>query len=359
MTSTLLPPRILADVGGSPHFMIKEIHEEPAVLKKIWDSSLETILSASEILSRARRIYTVGSGSSYNAGLLLHHLLSRRGLLSIPTVSGEFRFYSRLVGEGDVVVAISQSGRTRDTLEAARRSAELGAKVVGITNDHESPLAKLSSRVLSLMAGREEAVTATKTFMAQVYVSMILASGLDGGGELLRELRELPRRLSAAIASLEPVARRIAVEFYRSQNVYVAGEGPGYAVAREAALKFKEAVNMHAEALQASEIRHGPKSIVSKAFPVFTNIFEGGDEASVRPLVEDLAGSRASIYIVASEGIGRELAEKARIFVEVPGPGEAGAVAFSTAFYQLVSYYSAVMRLLDPDAPRFLSKVVL
>jgi len=351
----------LLDVGGSPHYMIKEIHEEPSILKRVWETQRERISEAAERVAASNRIYIVGSGSSYNAGLVLHYTLaSHAKRASTPIPSGEYGYYRGTVAKGDTVIAISQSGHTGDTVEAARTARRSGALVVGVTNNPASPLAESSDYVIDIMAGREEAVTATKTFTAQLYALLLLASEASriSGGSRIDGLEGLPRTLLSTISSLEPGTRRIAVDVYRYQNMFSLGEGIGYGVAREASLKLKEAAGVYAEALQISEARHGPKALIGRRTPVYCTILTERDLAHLTKLLRDLGGVEVPIYVVTSIDVGGEVEERAVEVIRVGSAAAPAASILATAFYQLLSYYISISRLLDPDMPRLLTKVV-
>ncbi|MEM1610167.1 MAG: SIS domain-containing protein [Sulfolobales archaeon] len=352
----------LIDVGGSPHYMIKEIHEEPSILKRLWENLGERVIQTAQRIYSSDKIYIVGSGSSYNAGLVFHYALANHAKrVSIPVSSGEYPYYSKAVSKGDVVIAISQSGYTSDTLEAARRAREAGASIVGVTNNPESPLARISDYVIYIMAGREEAITATKTFTAQIYALLMIASEVSklGGGEGIEDLGVVPRTLLSSISMLEPISRRIAADVYRYGSAFALGGGVGYAIAREAALKLKEAAGVHAEAIQISEARHGPKAIMGKKTPIYCNVFSEEDLDHAAKLQKDLEGSGAPIYIVASIDVGDDVRGRSFEIVSTPPLRSASISIIAAAFYQLLSYYISISRLLDPDMPRMLSKVVI
>jgi glucosamine--fructose-6-phosphate aminotransferase (isomerizing) len=350
----------LVDVGGSPHYMIKEIHEEPYILKSIWEAQRQRISSIASRIAGSR-IYIVGSGSSYNAGLMFHYALSFHARVpSIVVSSGEYSYYGGIISRGDSVIAISQSGYTRDTLYAAERARDSGARVIAVTNNPDSPLARISGDVIELMAGREEAITATKTFTAQLYVLLILASEISriSGGGAIEGLDQMPRVLLASISTLEPIARRISADIYRYNSSFTIGEGFGYAVAREAALKLKEASGVHAEAIQISEARHGPKTIIGRSLSVYCNIFTQSDLDSASNLARDITSTGAPMYVVSSIEVDRDVEGVSREVIRIPSIRGASISIIASSFYQLLSYYIAIARLLDPDMPRMLSKVV-
>ncbi len=342
--------------------MIKEIHEEPSILRALWDSQRGRILEISSKISKSDRIYLIGSGSSYNACLVLHYALAAHAKRpSIAIASGEYRIYRNTVSKGDVVIAVSQSGYTSDTVSAARMAKESGALVVGVTNNPESPLARISDEVIGIMAGKEEAVTATKTFTAQLYSLLVLAAGVSGedGGELLQELERLPKALLTAISSLEPVARRISSEIYRYQSTYTLGEGVGYAIAREASLKLKEASGIYSEALQTSEARHGPKAIINKGFTVYINILSEEDMKPAAQLLREIRDTGAYIYTISTIDPDEESASILKENIKITPLRTAAISIIAASFYQILSYYIAIARLLDPDMPKMLTKVVL
>jgi glucosamine--fructose-6-phosphate aminotransferase (isomerizing) len=351
----------LIDVGGSPHYMIKEIHEEPSILKKLWENLGGRVFQAAQRIYSSDKIYIVGSGSSYNAGLVFHYALAHHAKrISNPITSGEYMYYSKTISKGDVVIAISQSGYTSDTLEASRGARDAGAFIVGVTNGPESPLARISDYVIYIMAGKEEAVTATKTFTAQIYALLMIVSEVSkqGGGEGIEDLGVVPRTLLSSISLLEPISRRIASDIYRYGSAFTLGEGVGYAIAREAALKLKEAAGVHAEAIQTSEARHGPKTIMGKKTPIYCNVFFEEDLDHVAKLQKDLEGSGAPIYLVTSIDVDDNMRSRSFDAVSIPPLRSASISIIAAAFYQLLSYYISISRLLDPDMPRMLSKVV-
>jgi glucosamine--fructose-6-phosphate aminotransferase (isomerizing) len=352
----------LIDVGGSPHYMIKEIHEEPSILKRLWENLGDKIRQIAQRIYSSDKIYVIGSGSSYNAGLAFHYALAQHARrISIPIVSGDYPHYSGIVSRGDVAIAISQSGYTSDTLEAVKRARGAGAYIVGVTNNPESPLARISDDIIHIMAGKEEAVTATKTFTAQLYSLLMVSSEVSklGGGEGIEDLGALPKILLSSISNLEPISRRIASEIYRYQSIFILGMGIGHAVSREAALKLKEASGIYSEAIHTSEARHGPKAVMGKKTPIYCNIFAEEDLEDVEKLLRDLEGSGVPIYLITSKEIGEDIGKRSLDIVTLTPLKSSSIAIIATSFYQLLSYYVSISRLLDPDMPRMLTKVVL
>ncbi|MEB2837320.1 MAG: glutamine--fructose-6-phosphate transaminase (isomerizing) [Desulfurococcales archaeon] len=357
-----------ASKGGYPHFMIKEIYEQPQALQDTYNGAVEApeVSRAARLIVEAPRVYVVGAGTSYHAGLVFSYYLSRlAGVASIPLISSEFKFYESTVGEGDVVVAVSQSGETYDTLEAVRAYKARGAVVIGVTNVVGSALDRLGDLTLYIRAGPEIGVAATKTFTSQVMVLQLLAiRAAEARGALdpseAREkagiLAAAPQVASEAIRSSEPLAKLLASRG-NWRSIYVLGRGLGYPIAKEGALKIKEIAYLHAEAYPAGESKHGPIALVEDGFPVF--LVATSDSPEIAGNALEMAARGADVMVLKPSDMELDLKSSERIrILSMPGGGLLLEPYSLTPFFQLLAYYKAVQSGYDPDKPRNLAKTV-
>lgn len=348
---------------GSPYIMIKEIHEQPSIAGSIVNRDSEPYAKASEYIINSRRIFIVGSGSSYHAGLVLGLSLRRIGYNVYEVVSSEYDHIIDLVDEKSTVVALSQSGSTSDTLEAVKAMKSRGAVIISVTNVEKSPLALLSDHTLYVGAGREEAVTATKSFTGQVinlvriYIEILRNTGREFF-ELEHDLRDLPKILREHIYRSEVSIRNFIDFLYRKDHMYISGREYQFIASLESSLKIKETCGIHAEALHMGEIRHGPKSIIDENFVIGFLLRDNRDLELSKRIIDEISDSNAIMLINAPEEI--ETPASDRIFVvRRRSVSRELSLILDVATYQLLSYYIAVARLLDPDYPRRLSKVVI
>jgi len=359
----------LASKEGYPHFMLKEIHEQPRALRDTW-AGLDTdqLSKLSDLLLKARRVFITGSGTSYHAGLVFDHLLS--GLMGLDTHafnSSEYRRYVKLAGDGDVMVAVSQSGETIDTLMAVRVFRRLGVRVIAVSNIVDSTIPRESDYQLYTRAGPEVGVAATKTFTAQLMVLNALAAtaalgggvlGKDEYGLIMGELEHLPDLVNLTITSVEAKARHIASRLASKASAYYLSRGLGLPIAMEGALKLKEVAYIHAEAYPAGESKHGPIALVEGGFPV---LFIATDDEYVDALegnvMEMNARGALTIGVIPAKHqprFGKLLSE----VIQTPNASPGALTILQSIPLQLLAYYTAVLRGHDPDKPRNLAKTV-
>ncbi len=354
---------------GYPHFMLKEIHEQPKALRETWAGlDMGYVSKLSRIIAEARRVFITASGTSYHAGLVLDHLLA--GLAGLDTHvfnSSEYRKYLRLVREGDLLVAVSQSGETIDTLMAARVFRERGARVLAVSNVVDSTIPRESDYQLYTSAGPEISVAATKTFTAQLMILTALAANaaLYNGGIgketyslIMSELEQAPDLVNATMINVEARVRHIAGKVKVKASAYYLSRGIGLPIAMEGALKMKEVAYVHAEAYPAGESKHGPIALVDQGFPV---IFTVTDDDYLDPLegnaMEMAARGAYTIGILPS----KHYARLGKVFTEVIQTPDASPYLLTiiqSIPLQLLAYYTAVLRGYDPDKPRNLAKTV-
>ncbi|ABO08425.1 glutamine--fructose-6-phosphate transaminase (isomerizing) [Pyrobaculum calidifontis] len=352
----------MATKGGYPHFMLKEIYEQPESLASTVAGLEWAQLSAvADMLLSARNIYVLGAGSSYHAGLTFAARLPRLRLTPVPIIASEYYTYERLFDRDDVAIAISQSGETIDTIRAARAMRERGVKVVAVTNVVGSTLARESDVVIYTRAGPEIGVAATKTFTTQVatlsalYLAVLKAVGVDTS-ELERELKALPEAVRKTIENTAGTAKDLAKRMKEKRSAYYLGRGLSLPVAMEGALKLKEVAYIHAEAYPAGESKHGPIALVEEGFPV---VFVFSDPDTREKTLSNVAEMKArGAYAIGVVPAKSDLAKKLDFPVEVPESGELAAPVTYVVPLQLLAYFAAVERGYDPDKPRNLAKTV-
>ncbi|MEL9991567.1 MAG: glutamine--fructose-6-phosphate transaminase (isomerizing) [Thermoproteus sp.] len=348
--------------GGYPHFMLKEIHEQPEALASTI-AGLETrrLLEVAEMLINARRVYIVGAGTSYYAGLTFQLGLASYKIAALPIISSEYATYEDLFDVDDVAVAISQSGETIDTIKAVRAMRERGVKVVAVTNVVASTLARESDVVLYTRAGPEIGVAATKTYTTQVALLAALHAQIGralGVDVTTRDenLKKLPNVVKKALELNEGSAKMLAEKFKDRQSAYYLSRGLGMPVALEGALKMKEIAYIHAEAYPAGESKHGPIALVENKFPV---VFVFSDPSLKEKLLNNVAEMQArDALVVGVVPRGDDVAKKLKYVFEVPHLDPLLNSASFVVPLQLLAYYTAVELGRDPDKPRNLAKTV-
>jgi glucosamine--fructose-6-phosphate aminotransferase (isomerizing) len=346
-----------AQKAGYAHFMLKEIHEQPKAAE-----DLVHLLEASphvapmiEAMARARQLYLVGCGTSFHACLLGSVYLARlAGRAAIPVLAPQFvAQYGPALGSDDVGVFVSQSGETKDVLDAVEVARGRGVHVLGLVNVLGSTLTRESERYLPLACGYEISVPATKTFTNQIVAFLALA--LRMGRHPSDVLAQAPRLLHDTIEAVEPQVRAIEPVLAGHDEMYVLGYGLTYAIALEGALKLKEVTYAHCEGMLSTEFKHGPLSAVTPGYPV---IFVGGPE-NVPILVSGINETtcRGARAIVIAEDDPR-LRTNAHDLIELPRAGALLNPLLATIPLQLLAYHHGVARGYDPDFPRNLSKTL-
>lgn len=345
------------------HHMIQEIHEGPAAFRETLEALSVVGVLSGEISSRYRCLVTCSSGSSHHTGLCLSYAASR--LAGIEAYSAQASEYSEHVHNflqrDHLLVAISQSGESVDTVRAARLASSKSVDVLALTSVPDSTLGSLARYVIEVRCGVERAVPATKSFMAQlaaVYsLTLGLAStrlGVSEVGSIKEDLARLPRLLEQTIDRFEELMRRQAKRLAGVRHAFILGYGPSYIAALEASLKLKETCGIHAEAYSIGEFRHGPISLLdSDAACIFITPPEPGDYLEVFEKVAAEASSSGSQTVMLSHEGGGLAAD-----LSLPRIAHVLATAVEVVPFQLLAYYTAVERGLDPDRPRRLRKVV-
>jgi len=359
---------------GYPHFMLKEIMQQPEtlvdtlrgrLLPEEGTAKLGGIGKDFESLLYARRVVITACGTSWHAGLIGEYLLEE--LVGIPVeveYASEFRYRNPILGSDSVVIAISQSGETADTLAAIREAKSKGSKVYGICNVVGSTIARETDAGIYLHAGPEIGVASTKAFTSQVTVlaliSLLLgrkrALSLDKGREIVRELQSIPEKVKKVL-SRKKLIQAIAREFEDCQNALYLGRGYNFPVALEGALKLKEISYIHAEGYPAAEMKHGPIALIDEHMPVVVIATNDAVYDKVISSIQEVRARKGRVIAVATEG-NKEIQELADRVIEVPETLDILNPLINSIPLQLLAYYVAVARDCDVDQPRNLAKSV-
>ena len=347
----------VAQKGGYPHFMLKEIHEQPAVageLLHVLDHSQDVAAFTAKMAS-ARNLYLVGCGTSYHACLLGSVYLSRlAGRTAIPVLAPQFKpQFGGALNDQDVAVFVSQSGETKDVLNAIEFARQRGAGVLGLVNVIGSTLMNVSDVHLPLVCGYEISVPATKTFTNQCLAFLYLAMRL--GGRDTSSLAGLPAQMEATLAAVEPQIEALVDGLAGWDDLYCLGYGLTYPIALEGALKLKEITYAHCEGMLSTEFKHGPLSAVRQDYPV---LFVSAPEDV--PLV--ISGiNEVTCRTGRAIAIGQQderLQANANELISLPPADPELFGILSVLPLQLLSYRLSLARGYDPDFPRNLSKTL-
>ena len=364
-----------ADKGEFRHFMLKEIHEQPAVVQRTLEGRLgdKHVLvnafgpQAAELFAKVRNVQIVACGTSYHAGMVARYWLEE--LAGIPCqveVASEFRYRKVVVQPDTLFVTISQSGETADTLAALRNAKELGFLAsLAICNVSISSLVRESDLTLLTQAGREIGVASTKAFTTQLVGLLLLtlslgqvrgtlASGVEA--TLVEELRRLPTRLGEALA-MDSVVEKIAELFADKNHTLFLGRGAQYPVAMEGSLKLKEISYIHAEAYPAGELKHGPLALVDDDMPVVTVAPNNELLEKLKSNLQEVRARGGQLVVFADEKAGMTNGEGTHV-INMPHINDTLSPILYTIPLQLLSYYVAVLKGTDVDQPRNLAKSV-
>ncbi|MGH3089012.1 MAG: SIS domain-containing protein [Rubrobacteraceae bacterium] len=335
--------------------MLEEIRDQPEVLSKVLDEGWPEILSAARPLRSDgfRSAMLAARGTSDNAAYYAKYLFE--ALLGVPTALASPSVFTLYGGEMDLsdmlVIGISQSGESRDVMETVRRSRELGASTVSVTNDEGSSMAEAANFHLYLRAGGEESVAATKTYTAELLVLYLLASALGGADAPGDEVKNLPDLARSVVeAGWKGVAR------YRyADYMVVTSRGYNLPTAKEAALKLMETSYVVAQAFSAADLRHGPIAMIGQDFPVIAIVPPGKANAGLKELVGTLNERGAEVAVISGD---EDLASRAAVGFHVPVscPEELSPVLYAMP-PQMFAHDLSLLKRLDPDSPRGLSKV--
>ncbi|MBV6484641.1 MAG: Glutamine--fructose-6-phosphate aminotransferase [isomerizing] [Flavobacteriales bacterium] len=361
--------------GGFDHFMLKEIFEQPQSIKNSMRGridldkgivSLGGIREYKQKIINAERIIIVACGTSWHAGLVGEYLIEDLARIPVEVeYASEFRYRNPIITESDVVIAISQSGETADTLAAIKLAKEKGATIIGICNVVGSSISRATDAGSYTHAGPEIGVASTKAFTAQVTVLSLMALSLAQAKgslsdskfrQLLVELNAIPEKVEKMLQS-ENQIKTIAEIFKNARNFLYLGRGYNFPVALEGALKLKEISYIHAEGYPAAEMKHGPIALIDEEMPVVVIATKHGNYEKVVSNIEEVKARNGKIIAIVTEG---DTAVKAiaDFVIEVPESEDALSPLLTTIPLQLLSYYVAIMRGCNVDQPRNLAKSV-
>lgn len=363
------------DKGGFDHYMLKEIHEQPATVADTMRGRVNAqtrsicLGGIADVLPRlvgARRVIIVGCGTSYHAGLVGEYLFEQFARVPVEVeYASEFRYRDPIITSDDVVIAISQSGETADTLAAIRMARGQGALVLGVCNVVGSSIARETDAGIYTHAGPEIGVASTKAFTSQVVVltMMALLLGRKRGalGEtryarLVDDLLRVPGLIAEVLAG-EAHIRDVARPYQLAQNAIFLGRGYLYPVALEGALKLKEISYVHAEGYPAAEMKHGPIALIDNCMPVFVLATRDKLYDKIANNIQEVKARKGQVVAVVTRG-DTEIAKMADQVVEIPDCDEALLPLVAVVPLQLISYDVAVMRGCNVDQPRNLAKSV-
>ncbi|WP_227379236.1 glutamine--fructose-6-phosphate transaminase (isomerizing) [Haladaptatus halobius] len=358
-----------AGKGGYEHYMLKEINTQPNALAntiegRVKDGKINLKDFPEGTFSGVDDVHFVACGTSYHAALYGQHLLNEAGIRAQTFRASEYVGSTPgPVTENTLVIAVTQSGETADTLGALRQAQEQGARAVTVTNVMGSTAARRADDALFIRAGPEIGVAATKTFSSQAVTLTLLAIQLaedietasppEDRAELLRSLDHLPEHVEQVLASTE--AKRIANQYSGSQSFFFIGRGLNNAVAKEGALKFKEITYEHAEGFASGELKHGPLALVTPDTPVFA-LFNGNNDEKTLKNAEEAQARGAPIIAVANEN--HPSVNIADTFLNIPNTHPVWSGLLANVQLQLVSYYAAYDLGRPIDKPRNLAKSV-
>ncbi|WP_447635691.1 glutamine--fructose-6-phosphate transaminase (isomerizing) [Flavobacterium microcysteis] len=361
--------------GGYEHFMLKEIYEQPSVIKDTYRGRLlanKGIIQMAGIedniekFLNAERIIIVACGTSWHAGLVAEYIFEEFARIPVEVeYASEFRYRNPIINPKDVVVAISQSGETADTLAAIKLAKEKGAFVFGVCNVVGSSISRETHAGAYTHAGPEIGVASTKAFTTQITILTLIslrlakAKGTMSNSDFHRYLQELeviPEKVAEALATND-IAKTIASIYKDAPNCLYLGRGYNFPVALEGALKLKEISYIHAEGYPAAEMKHGPIALIDEKMPVIVIAPKQGHYDKVVSNIQEIKSRSGKIIAVVTKG-DTQVRELADHVIEIPDTAEALTPLLTTIPLQLLSYHIAVMRGCNVDQPRNLAKSV-
>ncbi|MBN1278279.1 MAG: glutamine--fructose-6-phosphate transaminase (isomerizing) [Chlorobium sp.] len=360
--------------GGFEHFMLKEIFEQPAVMEDVMRGRVRLesgslhlggIKDTLDQLRKAKRIIICACGTSWHAGLIGEYLIEDFARIPVEVdYASEFRYRNPVITSDDVVIVISQSGETADTLAALREAKEKGALVMGICNVVGSTIARETDCGMYTHAGPEIGVASTKAFTAQVIVLYMVALALSQGRTLteediaryLHELSEVPAKVAEILRSNEAI-HAIAGSYCNARNFLYLGRGYNFPVALEGALKLKEISYIHAEGYPAAEMKHGPIALIDEDMPVIFIATHDSTYTKILSNIEEVRSRKGRVIAIASEG-DEEIRSLADHVIYIPEAAGQVTPLLTVIPLQLLAYHIATLRGCNVDRPRNLAKSV-
>jgi glucosamine--fructose-6-phosphate aminotransferase (isomerizing) len=362
-----------AQKGGFEDFMLKEIHEQPGAIRDTLVGrvvngrlAMDELRIADDVLREVDKVFVVACGTAFHSGLVAKYAIEHWTRLPVEIeIASEFRYRDPVLGADTLTLAVSQSGETIDTLEAARHARRQGSHLIAVTNTVGSSLAREADGVLYTHAGPEIAVAGTKTFATQMvsqYLVALYLAQVRGSmfpaeiTEILERMDELPGQVQRAL-ELDGAVRVLAERFRDVRDVLFIGRHTGYPAALEGALKLKEVSYVHAEGFPAAELKHGPIALIEEGMPVVAIATECHVYPKMLSNIQEVRARGAEVIAVATEG-DEQIRSMADHLLEVPSTPELLSPVVVTVPLQLFAYHMAKLRGCDVDQPRNLAKSV-
>ena len=351
--------------NGYEQFMLKEIHEEPSVIKKTFDKYIDNNKIGYKIpdLSKYKKITIVACGSAYHAGLIGKNLIENYANIPVDVeIASEYRYKKHFFNEKELVIVVSQSGETADSLASLKLAKENKIDTLGIINVKESSIARESDIVLYTEAGNEIAVATTKAYSTQValfsLISLTIANknnllNKDEIIEILKEIKLLPNKIEQLINN--DIYQKIAEEIYKDDDIFFLGRGIDYAIALEGSLKLKEISYIHSEAYAAGELKHGTISLIDKDTPVIAIITDNNIKDKTISNVKEVKARGAKTILISNENLDNSCFDKKVI---IPSIHPLLQPLLTVIPLQLIAYEVAKLRDCDIDKPKNLAKSV-
>jgi glucosamine--fructose-6-phosphate aminotransferase (isomerizing) len=366
---------LMAEKGGYKHFMLKEIFEQPRAVtdtirgrlsEEKGDVILEDVHLDAQLLKQIRRVHLIACGTSYHAALVGKFLIEEFCRIPVEAdIGSEFRYRNPIVGKNDLLVAISQSGETADTLAALREAKRKGAATLAICNVVESSLAREADHVIYTHAGPEIGVASTKTFVTQLVILFLIGlrigRGLgfltpEKGKALIEELVRVPHLMEEMLKASAQVAK-VARKYLQARDFLYLGRGINYPIALEGALKLKEISYVHAEGYPAGEMKHGPIALIDREMPVVVLATRNDVYEKVISNIEEVRAREGKIIALASPS-DQEIVKKVDDVITIPETLPSLTPILLSIPLQLLAYYMADFKGTDVDQPRNLAKSV-
>jgi glutamine---fructose-6-phosphate transaminase (isomerizing) len=365
----------MAEKGGYSHFMLKEIFEQPRAVADTFrgrfsadkgEVNLEEFGLSRKMIGAVGKIFIVACGTSWHAALTGKYMIEELARLPVEVdIASEFRYRNPLISAGDLMIVITQSGETADTLAAQREAKKLGAKVLSICNVIGSTSAREADAVFYTHSGPEIGVASTKAFLTQVTAVYMLATAFgqargmlsaEKSRELLQELLFLPGKVEKALSEEENI-KAIAREYCGARGFIFLGRGINYPIALEGALKLKEISYIHAEGYPAGEMKHGPIALIDEALPAVILVSRDTLFEKMIANIQEVKSRGGNVVAIATEG-SREVCDLSKECIVVPDTNPYLATALLAVPLQLLAYHIGVLRGCDVDQPRNLAKSV-
>ena len=364
----------MAEKGGYEHFMLKEIHEQPEAIRRCitgrlndQEIRLEELNFTPEELMNYSKIFIVACGTAYHSGLVGKNVIEK--LVRIPVevdIASEFRYRAPLVDETTLVIVVSQSGETLDTLAALREAQKRGAEVVAFTNVMGSTIAREADQVLYLRVGPEIAVASTKAYTAMLMAFYLFALYLGQSRqtiederlkEMINALKKIPAQIEEIIENTEESIKNFAERFKKHEDAFFIGRSVDYAVSMEGSLKLKEISYIHAEAYAEGELKHGTLALITEDVPVIALATQKSIYEKVLSNIQEVRAREAWVTAVALEG-DEEIKKSSDHVMYIPETEELFTSILAIIPLQFLAYYAAKLRGCDVDQPRNLAKSV-